>query len=597
MNTLLLCSQLGRAAFVISLGAVKKRTGYFFISYSRKDYYFAESLAYSLKKNGVHIWMDTFDLEAGGGWDRQLASAIESAEGVILVGSDSSYKSENVREELLLASELKKPIFIARFQWSRVPGWLQYASIVNFSPDFERGVYALECQLIGKVSLGKANSLYLGLKRFGFLEYDVLAFFILFGMCWLYLILVIFSVIQDPAYFRPPHVTTFLLWYFVLFRPFARRKMGWNRLNFLLWFLFTDFSLVLMIGYFDLPLSQSAYAIIGSVKGNPYVILFTVYIAYLLCVMYIKQSPHLLRWLPTGTAPEFLRVRAYRSGAPPPAGMSSRFDDIGSFWIHSDSTESVLARRLSVLIQAQGGQEASTLDAAKSHFLLVTANTSIKAVESIKSTCNGVVYPVIGTSLCLHSSLEWFWKLQWIDFREWVIKRPLDGHSLPLVPESLTIDFLPARVYALYYSVISILVLGLHLNPAKYWTENIFPAGFMFILNIGIWCIGMLFLWLMLKRRMSQNIFLGFSLVGVFPFLASLIMLDYSGLTLVGWLYFLMYCVAGVVFLVSLKSVYLYMPARVNVRGAVGGPLFTIRPFSDWLILVFSVGLLEFLFN
>jgi hypothetical protein len=36
-----------------------------FLSYSRKDYYFAESLAFHLMRQGVPVWLDVRDLEPG----------------------------------------------------------------------------------------------------------------------------------------------------------------------------------------------------------------------------------------------------------------------------------------------------------------------------------------------------------------------------------------------------------------------------------------------------------------------------------------------------------------------------------------------------
>jgi hypothetical protein len=47
-----------------------------FISYSRKDYYFAESLAFHLLKRGVPAWLDVKDLSPGGFWERDLQAGM-----------------------------------------------------------------------------------------------------------------------------------------------------------------------------------------------------------------------------------------------------------------------------------------------------------------------------------------------------------------------------------------------------------------------------------------------------------------------------------------------------------------------------------------
>ena len=40
-----------------------------FISYSRKGFYFAESLAFHLQHSSVLVWLDAKDLEPGADWD------------------------------------------------------------------------------------------------------------------------------------------------------------------------------------------------------------------------------------------------------------------------------------------------------------------------------------------------------------------------------------------------------------------------------------------------------------------------------------------------------------------------------------------------
>src|SRR5215467_13976409 len=70
-----------------------------FISYSRKDYYFAESLAFHLARFGVHVWLDVRDLEPGKDWERGLEQALDAATTVVLVASRDSMASPHVRSE------------------------------------------------------------------------------------------------------------------------------------------------------------------------------------------------------------------------------------------------------------------------------------------------------------------------------------------------------------------------------------------------------------------------------------------------------------------------------------------------------------------
>jgi len=79
-------------------------SSYYFIGYSRKDYCFAEALAYGLTKRGVNVWIDSINLKAGGHWEQQLDASVEQSSGIILVGSRSAYESANVQKELALGA-------------------------------------------------------------------------------------------------------------------------------------------------------------------------------------------------------------------------------------------------------------------------------------------------------------------------------------------------------------------------------------------------------------------------------------------------------------------------------------------------------------
>jgi len=123
------------------------KSGYYFISYSRKDYYFAEALAYGLTKRGVNVWIDSINLKAGGHWEQQLDAAVEQSSGIILVGSRSAYESANVQKELTLGRSLNKPLYIAKSKWHRIPKALDYSTVIRFAPSFDRGLLTLDRQL------------------------------------------------------------------------------------------------------------------------------------------------------------------------------------------------------------------------------------------------------------------------------------------------------------------------------------------------------------------------------------------------------------------------------------------------------------------
>ena len=100
-----------------SLGSV-------FISYSRKDYYFAESLTFALIQRDVAAWLDVKDLRPGVDWEQRLESAIDTASCLAVVVFPDSLRSAHVTAEWKRALARGLPVIIACFRGNQVPSEL-----------------------------------------------------------------------------------------------------------------------------------------------------------------------------------------------------------------------------------------------------------------------------------------------------------------------------------------------------------------------------------------------------------------------------------------------------------------------------------------
>jgi hypothetical protein len=118
-----------------------------FISYSRKDYYFAESLAFHLLNRNLPAWLDVKDLKPGVDWERDLEAAIAAASSFVLVASQSAFKSANVQNEWQRAAKLGKRIIVARRGGVRLPDELSHREIVDFRGGFGQGLDQLVARL------------------------------------------------------------------------------------------------------------------------------------------------------------------------------------------------------------------------------------------------------------------------------------------------------------------------------------------------------------------------------------------------------------------------------------------------------------------
>jgi hypothetical protein len=87
-----------------------------FISYSRNELYFAESLTLALQKKGLKVWFDLQQLEPGCDWQKEIRLGLETCQGLILIVSEASLNSPYVYLEWKTALEQGKQIYLAIFE-------------------------------------------------------------------------------------------------------------------------------------------------------------------------------------------------------------------------------------------------------------------------------------------------------------------------------------------------------------------------------------------------------------------------------------------------------------------------------------------------
>lgn len=120
---------------------------YLFVSYSRAQLAFAESLALTAVEYGLLIWFDLLALMPGGTWRADVRAGLQNAGGVVLLVSQESLASQPVAEEVQCAIAAQKPLFLLLTE--AVDLSLRYApgidlaaqahSIVDMRGDFRRG--------------------------------------------------------------------------------------------------------------------------------------------------------------------------------------------------------------------------------------------------------------------------------------------------------------------------------------------------------------------------------------------------------------------------------------------------------------------------
>ena len=131
--------------------------GSVFISYSRKDYYFAESLTFALLERNVAAWLDVKDLRPGVDWEQRLESAIDAASCLVVVVSRDSLTSPHVTAEWQRALARGIPVIAACFRGNDLPPELAEIPQVDFHGRFRPALHSLVALLAGQTNNASAK--------------------------------------------------------------------------------------------------------------------------------------------------------------------------------------------------------------------------------------------------------------------------------------------------------------------------------------------------------------------------------------------------------------------------------------------------------
>lgn len=97
---------------------------YIFISHSSRDKDFSYWLDSTLRQAGFQTWFDVDSIPEGSTWAREIEHGVEGCGALVVVMSENARESEWVERETLLAMSLRKPVFIALIEETRLPIYL-----------------------------------------------------------------------------------------------------------------------------------------------------------------------------------------------------------------------------------------------------------------------------------------------------------------------------------------------------------------------------------------------------------------------------------------------------------------------------------------
>lgn len=114
-----------------------------FFSYSREDQDFALKLADDMRKNGISIWFDQFDIPTGSLWDIEIEKALKRCNDFIVIISSNSVKSKNVLDEISYAIEENKRIIPIKISNCDIPFRIRRLQYIDFVNNYKTGLQTL----------------------------------------------------------------------------------------------------------------------------------------------------------------------------------------------------------------------------------------------------------------------------------------------------------------------------------------------------------------------------------------------------------------------------------------------------------------------
>ncbi len=415
-----------------------------FISYSRKDFYFAESLAFHLGKRGIESWLDANHLSPGGDWGHEIERALDEAHTIVLVATPASVRSPHVEREWKRALAQGDRLLVARFRSCKLPPELRAARVVDFRGSFRPALSRLT-KLLGQPAAAARLPPTSRLPRVP----PLVALLTLMLASVFPLPLAIFGdwegldLESEPLAFRIfawitlPFLFGLVAWHACL--AFLWRRMGMTRLA---------LTLALFTGLFAFYFFKRAgwFPALTQLGGEMHYTGMTISIlgvivgiggAALSIVLFFRPED-LLRWCPTGKAWD-----AYRRGRVMKIpDLPTRFAELGRFELLHDAEDAPAAARLRSDLSTLGVTEAP---GDGTRMILLTNRTTTEWLNGQAELLKTGVVTIIGSAIGLPQSLHWLWRRQWIDLRGWDATRRR-RNPVPAVPEGMARLRLPRIV-------------------------------------------------------------------------------------------------------------------------------------------------------
>jgi hypothetical protein len=539
--------------------------GYTFISYSRRQLFFAESLALHLGNQGVDIWFDLQQLEAGADWSIQLKEGIENAERMVLVVSQASLESHYTRAEWETHLNQGKSLILAIFEPVDLPEILEGLPTLDFCAKFDEKITQLARFLQGDGSflnepVCPKNKLNIP-SRF---PSDISLVLLAFWTPFLSLLVATLNLVIQIGwvdFFKPPEIKfTFLIVAGVaVIGIFQFLKHKLDHVGLKRWMI-GSLALQAVIGLFAYLLKTDIdnQTVPLTINGWLFLMLPLLLLSGMTFYVYVftlRRSPEVLRWFGSGQADQKHRRRIHQPLVES-ANLALVLDRISAiapikYALHNDSADKPLARRIKRAFTRVGHTLVKDPVQASHHVAIITSRSSQAWVQNITATYRHKLVFVIGSTIDFKKSLSETGQYQWIDFRSGdkkvieIMARSIENpenwkreSALEATPTRISELLLPSGMVILkgISQFLGAYLVGISIHPltiyngmtAKELVREFRRVGMLFPLELTAdhrqavvsILIGFVFLWLtsrtMLERRVPKQLVYTLLFAGIY---------------------------------------------------------------------------------
>jgi hypothetical protein len=370
-----------------------------FLSYSRRQFYFAEAVVLGLQEAGIAVWFDVQQLGPGVQWREQIAKGLDEAGGLVMVASEAAIVSKYVRGEWEPMIDTGRPVYVVLFEACELPPKLRdnAVAIIDMRGKFGSGLRKLKRAVNGE-TIPPPKHLPSN-EPFGLPGRVPLAVGFVAAMMMIVATVLVYMVVTT---FRSDLLMTYMA---VTLEAYLLYTVAWAMLRRRYQFI----SVWLLLSVAAISYSQ----------------VWQIYLPILAGLLVFLFAPGCYRWLPTGQAPKWMRRRYRAVAAPTIRQTSENLDQFETpnpqrYRLTYEPADKWIAEQVRAAMDDGGHQLLADEMPSRpddQHIVVLSNATRAGDVQAIMQQDPTTLTPVIASNINVRAVIDDVANFQFIDYR------------------------------------------------------------------------------------------------------------------------------------------------------------------------------------